>query len=307
MAVGISLLEFSNVGSRSNFRSFPGFPTESVAQHHRLSPRDALRVVLDPGDVVSLRAADAQIAIAAFGKDGECALSALNLVDACLVSQFAFDRDALNGWARSKSLSPATILAAPIHISGDLVLRVGSPCTAWIIAPSPAADTVAGQTLEDVQISISRAAGGVRLPEPIGEIREEFTIGRGTACAYELREGEFVQIIDIEGQQCSDFMAFDARELDRGTENTIDSTATRSMVRRTYPKPGLLDKFFDRDMRPMLQVVQDTCGRHDALGLACTARGYEDRGFPGHVNCSDNISDAVAPYGIAPRPAWPAI
>ncbi|MEM7521973.1 MAG: DUF1989 domain-containing protein, partial [Pseudomonadota bacterium] len=51
----------------------------------------------------------------------------------------------------------------------------------------------------------------------------------------------------------------------------------------------------------------DTCGRHDTFGMACTARGYEDRGFPGHVNCSDNISHAFDPYGIAGRPAWPAI
>ena len=57
----------------------------------------------------------------------------------------------------------------------------------------------------------------------------------------------------------------------------------------------------------MLQVVQDTCGRHDTFGLACTARGYEDRGFPGHLNCSDNISAAMAPYGVAYRAAWPAI
>lgn len=54
-------------------------------------------------------------------------------------------------------------------------------------------------------------------------------------------------------------------------------------------------------------MVQDTCGRHDTFGLACTARGYEDRGFPGHVNCSDNMSAALDPYGVARRAAWPAI
>jgi aminomethyltransferase len=79
------------------------------------------------------------------------------------------------------------------------------------------------------------------------------------------------------------------------------------MVRGAYPGPGLLDKFFDRDLNPMMRVVQDTCGRHDAFGMACTARGYEERGFPGHLNCSDNISHAVAPYDIGKRVAWPAI
>ena len=141
----------------------------------------------------------------------------------------------------------------------------------------------------------------------LGHVHDEFTVKRGSAQAYALKAGQMLQIIDVEGQQCSDFMAFNARSLDAGHEMMIDSTATRSMVHRSYPGPGLFDKFYDRDMRPMLQVVQDTCGRHDTFGLACTARGYEERGFPGHLNCSDNISHAMDPYGIARRPAWPAI
>lgn len=76
---------------------------------------------------------------------------------------------------------------------------------------------------------------------------------------------------------------------------------------RPYPLPGLFDKFFDRDIRPLMAVRQDTVGRHDTFALACTARGYEERGFPGHLNCSDNISAAFDPYGVERRPAWPAI
>ncbi|SNT73869.1 aminomethyltransferase [Paracoccus seriniphilus] len=145
------------------------------------------------------------------------------------------------------------------------------------------------------------------LPPLLGDTRDEFTLPRATAMAYELKKGEFLQIIDVEGQQCSDFTAFRADGLHRGEELMIDGTVTRSMVRRAYPGPGLLDKFYDRDMTPLLKVVQDTCGRHDTFGLACTARGYEERGFPGHVNCSDNISEVLAPYGVARRAAWPAI
>ena len=47
------------------------------------------------------------------------------------------------------------------------------------------------------------------------------------------------------------------------------------------PIPGLFDKFYDQDMQPLLAVMQDTVGRHDTFALACTARGYEERGFPG--------------------------
>ncbi|MFD1156876.1 aminomethyltransferase family protein, partial [Roseovarius aestuarii] len=61
------------------------------------------------------------------------------------------------------------------------------------------------------------------------------------------------------------------------------------------------------DQEPLVEVVRDTCGRHDTFGLACTARYYEDLGYPGHVNCSDNMNKDLAQYGIRPRGGWPAI
>ncbi len=145
------------------------------------------------------------------------------------------------------------------------------------------------------------------LPDPLGRVRDEFRIGRASARAYEVKKGQFVQILDVEGQQCSDFMAMRSDALDQGLERHIDSTVSRTMARGAYPLPGLHDKFFDQDIRPLLAVRQDTVGRHDTFALACTARGYEERGFPGHINCSDNISDAFEPYSIARRRAWPAI
>ena len=145
------------------------------------------------------------------------------------------------------------------------------------------------------------------LPEPLGRVRDEWRVGRGTARAYEVKRGQFIQVIDVEGQQCSDFMAMRADALERGLERHIDSTVSRTMVRGAYPMPGLHDKFFDQDIKPLLAVRQDTVGRHDTFALACTARGYEERGFPGHLNCSDNISSVYAPFGIKPRRAWPAI
>ncbi len=154
---------------------------------------------------------------------------------------------------------------------------------------------------------VQNAAFGEFLPEPPGKVVNEIRIDRCTAQAYELAKGQFVQIIDVQGQQCSDFMAMRSDSLEAGIERHIDSTVSRTMTRSAYPLPGLNDKFFDQDIRPLLSVRQDTVGRHDAFALACTARGYEDRGFPGHVNCSDNISAVFQPYGIQPRRAWPAI
>ena len=141
----------------------------------------------------------------------------------------------------------------------------------------------------------------------LGDVRDEFIVDRATARSYQLQAGEFVQIIDLDGRQCTDFMALRIDGLDRGEELSIDSTVSRTMTRTTAPTPGLLDKFFDQAMQPLLAVTHDTVGRHDTFGLACTTRGYEERGFPGHVSCSDNINGQWAPLGVRRRAAWPAI
>ena len=98
-----------------------------------------------------------------------------------------------------------------------------------------------------------------------------------------------------------------ARELDRGRLRGLDATTTRTMNGLAYPRPGLHSKFFDEDRMPMVEVVRDTVGRHDTFNLACTARYYEDAGYFGHANCSDNFNAALAPHGIADRRGWPAI
>ena len=33
-----------------------------------------------------------------------------------------------------------------------------------------------------------------------------------------------------------------------------------------------------------------------ATGLACTSKYYEDKGYFGHVNCSDNFTAQLEPY-----------
>lgn len=145
------------------------------------------------------------------------------------------------------------------------------------------------------------------LPPPLAEPRAELRIEAGTAQAYRVAAGEYIQIIDVAGRQCSDLLAFDAAALAQGEECGLDATATRTLTGTLYPRPGLYDKFYDNRMRPLLEVVRDTVGRHDTFALACTARYYEDLGYPGHANCSDNFNVALAPHGIAPRRGWPAI
>lgn len=301
---------FSNIGQVSAGRKFPGFPDHRVSLEHRVSARGATKIRMLPGDLVSVSAAIGKPVptVLAFDDRGEDALSQLGLVGDTALSIEDFDSGAILGWMAQHGGGTVLPKAAVLSVTDPIVLKTTASCDMWMICPAARCAVVEGDIPGEVLVSVSRPRDSFeRLPEPLGEVRDEFTVSRGTAQAYELQKGEFVQIIDVEGQQCSDFQAFLTAPLEAGREFMIDSTATRSMVRHAYPAPGLLDKFFDSDLRPMFRVVQDTCGRHDTFGLACTARGYEERGFPGHVNCSDNISDAVEGFGVARRGAWPAI
>jgi aminomethyltransferase len=163
----------------------------------------------------------------------------------------------------------------------------------------------------ELGIEIERARPVLRaappLPEPLADAREEWRVERATARAYIVRAGEYIQIIDVAGRQCSDFLAFDARRLEQGLERGLDATTTRTLLGRSYPGPGLLSKFFDQDMQPLVEVVRDTVGRHDTFALACTARYYDDMGYPGHVSCSENFNAVLAAFGVAARRGWPAI
>jgi aminomethyltransferase len=145
------------------------------------------------------------------------------------------------------------------------------------------------------------------LPAPLAEPRLDFRVDRASALSYEVREGEYIQIIDVAGRQCSDFLAFHAHKLDAGLERGLDPQVTRTLMGSAYPTVGLHSKYYDADMDPLCRVVQDTVGRHDSFALACTARYYEDLGYPGHVNCTENFNRQLDPYGIAARKGWTAL
>ncbi len=163
----------------------------------------------------------------------------------------------------------------------------------------------------DLKIVVKRArtpaAWTTPLPPPLAEMRHDLHLNKATAISYEVRAGEYIQVIDVEGRQCSDFLAFNSRQLERGIERGLDATTTRTLMGAAYPSPGLYSKFFDQDMQPLVEVVRDTVGRHDTFSLACTAKYYADMGYPGHANCTDNFNAALRRYGVSPRSGWPAV
>jgi len=224
---------------------------------------------------------------------------------------------ALNTQLKNRGTGPGNIVAAQVfgresppghtaHLSAEQAIL----CI--IAAPGSAMRVDEQNPPTDLVLFVHRKTPGdsdeiTVLPDPLGDPIEDFQVDRRTARAYEVKAGEFIQIIDIQGRECSDFQCFNSKALSQGIERHLDPTTTRTVMGMTYPGPGLFSKFYDMDMQQLVEVIQDTCGRHDSFGLACCAKYYEEMGYPGHVNCSDNFNKALAPYSIAPRRGWVAM
>ena len=185
---------------------------------------------------------------------------------------------------------------------GDTTVAVGAPGGRVIDGDAPATELAL-----EVRRAAPRPEVELELPAPLAEPRLDFRIDPASAQSYEVREGEYIQIIDVRGKQCSDFLAFHAAKLHSGLERGLDSTVTRTLMGSAYPQPGLYRKFYDLDMDPLVEVVRDTVGRHDTFALACQAKYYEDMGYPGHVNCTDNFNGALRAFEVAPRKGWEAL
>ena len=160
------------------------------------------------------------------------------------------------------------------------------------------------------EAQLRNLADGLHAPgitDPLADPLQDINIQPGQAKTYEVKAGQFIQVMDVKGRECSDFQALSLRDLDAGREYSIDPTTTRSLMGLGYPTPGLFAKYWSMDQQPLIEIVQDTCGRHDTFGLACTARYYDELGYPGHTNCSDNMNHSLAKYNVRPRGGWPAI
>ncbi len=199
--------------------------------------------------------------------------------------------------------------SSPARSEAELLAQVDG--VAVIAAPGGIMDFITQDTTTPIEVLVTRSSPAkakaaheiIALADPLASIR----IDACTAQSYTVKAGEYIQIIDVSGRQCTDFQAFSMASIDGKNPMALDATITRSLLGLTTPVPGLPSKVFDMEMTPLVEVIQDTCGRHDIFLTACNSRYYDDMGYPGHVNCTDNFNLVLDQYGIGPRKGWEAI
>jgi len=299
---------------------------EPGVERYVLKARGTASFELEAGDRIDLCALEGgqPVEIAVFGARGRSDLGALGLRGRAKPTgiQRLLEADTEDAarvrfglFRRGLDLGRVTAarLIAPDAGPGEMVsLDVERSVLAVLGAPAEPMVVWDQTPPSDVLIFIRRAnprlLNTAKLPDPIAEPRLDIRINIASAESFEVFAGEYIQIIDIQGRQCSDFLAFNRKALDQGREQGLDAATTRTLNGATYPVPGLHSKFFDRDRNPLVEIVQDTVGRHDTFNLACTTRYYEDMGYFGHPNCTDNFNAALKAYDpIQALAGWPAI
>lgn len=93
----------------------------------------------------------------------------------------------------------------------------------------------------------------------------------GEPILFQLRQGQTLRIVDLEGNQAADVIFYNADDL------AEHYSATDTMLRQggIYLTTGSV--LVSNEGRPMLTLVADTCGRHDTLGGACAAESNSVR------------------------------
>ncbi len=277
-------------------------------------------IVLDPEDKVEITDTEGKqkCEIIVFNKDGKSDCSLLGLKeknDPKNIKKILSDQNE-SAFQAARTLkkrnldvgkAKASILFSKDSEAGEKVNLISKDkCTCIFSAPGNAMKINEQNPPTDLLLMIKRSKPNkykdkANVPEPLVDPINEIFIERRTASEYQVKKGDYIQIINLFGRQCSDFLAFDTVKLEKGIERGLDPTTTRTFMGALYPGPGLFSKFFNIDHDPMIEVVRDTVGRHDTFNLACTAKYYEDAGYFGHPNCSDNLSNALEKHGVEKR------
>ena len=117
----------------------------------------------------------------------------------------------------------------------------------------------------------------------------------GEPWMQELRQGQTLRIVDLEGNQAVDTLFYNARD----PGERYSAVDTLRMQGNLYLTTG--SRLLSSQGRTMLMITADTCGRHDTLGGACAAESNQVRyalDKRSMHNCRDNFLSALAQAGL---------
>ncbi len=126
--------------------------------------------------------------------------------------------------------------------------------------------------------------------------------------AIEVKQGQHVRVIDVDGKQCGDLAFFN--------RHNIKEKHCQNLSRSRQFKPGepyiikdhfdVGDVIYSTGYRPMMTIVADTAvpgGVHEIELHSCNTDMYKRMGLepPPNGGCWEILSAVLKPYGITPE------
>jgi uncharacterized protein len=126
---------------------------------------------------------------------------------------------------------------------------------------------------------------------------ERQLVPAGGGAGIRMKRGEQLRVIDSEGGQTGDLVAFS-----RDGRERLSNGRTFDYGGKIYVSTG--DVLWSDRSSPMMTIVADQVGRHDFLYSACSLEMYRIQyGLTGyHANCTDNLCSALRDLSIEPYP-----
>ena len=282
----------------------------------QIFPDDEIEIINNEGNQIC--------EILVFNKDGKSELSILNLKEnkaSSEIKKILLRKDESSQIAvhqlRKRNLDVAKVKCSIVFDKNTIwseKIKLNSKDRCYCIFAAPGQEMLIHEQNPPTELTIFIKRAKITkdkqhsvIPDPMFDPLNETNIDRKTAISYQVKEGDYIQVISPTGRQCSDFVAFDTSKLDKKFEKGLDWQTTRTFMGNTFPGPGLFSKFYDTDHEPLVEVIRDTVGRHDTFNLACTSKYYEDSGYFGHANCSDNLNNSMEKFGVKKKRGWHAI
>jgi urea carboxylase-associated protein 1 len=124
--------------------------------------------------------------------------------------------------------------------------------------------------------------------------RYDRVLPAGEGWTQEIAAGETFRIVDLEGNQAADTLFYNAHDLDE-RYSAVETIRAQGNI---YLTTGTA--LMSSEGRPLLEIVTDTCGRHDTLGGACSAESNQVRYALDNKYmhaCRDSFVLALTRYG----------
>ncbi len=118
-----------------------------------------------------------------------------------------------------------------------------------------------------------------------------------TGVSFKLDKGYFLQVIDPLGQQVADLYCFDASN----PRDALSAGRSIDYNDTLFLTTGHI--LYSQQSKPMLQILDGTCGRHDFLLTPCSLEMFHvvAKNHDYHPSCHENLVQAFAKFDISPE------